>query len=93
MLQMTIFILYPSPVQIMIKNGDIYEQTTVGPSVRNASLMISNGMAVIKNLEVMTLSDLKYVIGNKMLNGTNVKAQTAKFLQTVSGNVCMYNRL
>ena len=28
-----------------------------------------------------------------MLSGTNVRAQTAKFLQTVSGNAIVYNRL
>lgn len=91
--QMALFMLYPSPVQVLIRDGDTYAQTTIGPSMKNATQMIANGMAVINNLDRMTLSDLKYVIGNKMLSGTNIRAQTAKFLQSISSNASIYGRL
>ena len=50
-------------------------------------------MSVVTNLDKMALNDIKYVIVNKKLSGTNIEAQTAKFLQTVSSNASIYNRL
>ena len=44
-MQMALFMLYPSPVQVLVSGGDTYDQTTIGPSLKNATHMMSNGMA------------------------------------------------